>query len=127
MIAKQIRHACIEHGFFYLQHHGMDAQLLQAAMDQTKALFDLPLTDKQALSDPILSRGYTAMQEETLDPQHQTEGDTKEGFYIGPEIATDNPLYNPGNYTITHGFNPSNKYINLTYECIRFCFSPPFV
>ena len=35
------------------------------------------------------------MQEETLDPEVQTEGDTKEGFYIGSEISTTDPKYDP--------------------------------
>lgn len=29
------------------------------------------------------NRGYTPFAEETLDPEHQTRGDTKEGFYFG--------------------------------------------
>ena len=31
----------------------------------------------------VTSRGYTPRAEETLDPEHQTCGDTKEGYYIG--------------------------------------------
>ena len=35
------------------------------------------------------------MQEETLDPQNQTQGDTKEGYYIGKEIPPEDPRYDP--------------------------------
>ena len=43
------------------------------------------------------------MGEETLDLAHQTEGDTKEGLYIGREVAADSeeaktPLHGPNQW-----------------------------
>ena len=33
--------------------------------------------------DVVTCRGYTPMSDESLDPEHQTVPDTKEGLYIG--------------------------------------------
>jgi isopenicillin N synthase-like dioxygenase len=43
------------------------------------------------------------MANETLDPSNQSEGDTKEGIYIGQEIAADSedaklPLHGPNQW-----------------------------
>jgi len=81
-----LRSACINVGFFYLEGHGISKEFLDQVFAQSKALFDLPLEEKLNLQDCILNRGYTAMEEETLDPAHQSKGDTKEGFYIGKDV-----------------------------------------
>ena len=93
--AKMLRAACINVGFFYLESHGLDTQFLDEVLDASKELFNLPLSEKRSLSDHVMSRGYTSMGEETLDPVNQKVGDTKEGFYIGQDIDENHPLYNP--------------------------------
>jgi isopenicillin N synthase-like dioxygenase len=90
-----LKAACVDVGFFYLEGHGIDPTDLERVFDESRKLFDLPLNEKEALSDQVMSRGYTAMQEETLDPLVQTEGDTKEGYYIGRDIPTTDPRYDP--------------------------------
>jgi isopenicillin N synthase-like dioxygenase len=90
-----LRAACIDVGFFYLEGHGLDSGEILQVFEESRKLFDLPLKEKEALSDKVMSRGYTAMQEETLDPTVQKEGDTKEGYYIGREVATTDPRYDP--------------------------------
>jgi isopenicillin N synthase-like dioxygenase len=90
-----LRKACVEIGFFYLEGHGLGTEELKRVFEESRKLFELPLEEKRRLSDHVLSRGYTAMQEETLDPAVQTEGDTKEGYYIGREIPEDDPRYDP--------------------------------
>ena len=90
---RAVRNACIDTGFFYVAGHGIDTSSL---LQQSKLLFDLPVAEKRAVSDATLTRGYTAMREETLDPANQTVGDTKEGFYISVnDIALDDPRFNP--------------------------------
>jgi hypothetical protein len=42
-----------------------------------------PAEEKQKLLANENNRGYTPFAEETLDPEHQSRGDTKEGFYFG--------------------------------------------
>jgi isopenicillin N synthase-like dioxygenase len=95
-VIESIRDACRNVGFFYLQGHGMDPAFLDQVMEQSKHLFDLPLAEKKSLSDKAMTRGYTALEEETLDPAVQTtRGDTKEGFYIADDIPKEDPRYNP--------------------------------
>jgi len=92
---QKLAAVCRNVGFFYLEGHGLSPDYIDSIFAASKALFDLPLETKSKLSDKIMSRGYTAMQEETLDPSTQTEGDTKEGYYIGREIAEGDPRYDP--------------------------------
>jgi isopenicillin N synthase-like dioxygenase len=73
----------------------MEPEEIQKVFEQSKLLFDLSQEEKEQLSDKTTSRGYTNMQEETLDPAQQKEGDTKEGYYIGREIPVDSPRYDP--------------------------------
>jgi isopenicillin N synthase-like dioxygenase len=88
-----VRKACLESGFFYVTGHGIETSNV---MEQSKKFFQLPIHEKKAVSDSTLTRGYTAMQEETLDPSKQKIGDTKEGFYINIlDIPTNDPRYNP--------------------------------
>lgn len=89
-----IRKACTKCGFVYVTGHsgsvGADPLCCHAVMEQSQHFFDLPLATKGRVRSQ-LTRGY-AMQEETLDPAKQTEGDTKEGFYISiNDIPVDDP------------------------------------
>lgn len=93
--AQTLRSACVDYGFFYLEGHGISPSLFEQVMHQSKSLFDVSLDTKQKLCDPVMSRGYTAFEEETLDPVHQRKGDTKEGFYIGTDVSESSPEYNP--------------------------------
>jgi len=94
-----VRQACVECGFFYVTGYApsiMDPNTTTAVLEQSQRFFALPVEQKRAVSDPKLTRGYTAMQEETLDPANQTQGDTKEGFYISiNDIPETDPRYNP--------------------------------
>ena len=92
---QNLRDACENVGFFYLESHGLSTDFMDEILVSSKELFDLPLEEKMSLSDHKMSRGYTAMGEETLDVENQVVGDTKEGFYIGQDIGPDNVLYNP--------------------------------
>lgn len=96
-IVADVRRACTECGFFYVTGHTIQTQPI---LEQSRSFFALPDDQKRAVRDPTLTRGYTAMQEETLDPIHQSEGDTKEGFYISiNDIPTNDPRYNPAKLT----------------------------
>ena len=81
-LAQTLREACEEVGFFFLVGHGIEQEFLEEVLRQSRKLFDLPVEAKRAMSDSATSRGYTAMEEETLDPANQTRGDTKEGAYL---------------------------------------------
>ncbi|CAM6118539.1 unnamed protein product [Calypogeia fissa] len=92
ILAKTIREACVESGFFYLVNHGIDQQLIDEVFLQSKCFFDLPLDEKMTVSHDVNHRGYTPMAEETVDPLNSKQGDTKEGYYIGWEVSADDPL-----------------------------------
>lgn len=92
---SDLRDACLHTGFFYLENHDIPSDLILKVFEQSKKLFtSLTLPEKKQLSDSVLSRGYTAFEEEVLDPSKQKlsgRGDTKEGYYI----ASDKKEYNP--------------------------------
>uniref|UniRef100_A0A7S0F6B3 Fe2OG dioxygenase domain-containing protein n=1 Tax=Craspedostauros australis TaxID=1486917 RepID=A0A7S0F6B3_9STRA len=91
---QALQHAAFEVGFFYLDNHGIDQKTIDGVLDQTKALFQLPVEKKLMMVDRAMSRGYLALGNETLDPAVQKDkGDTKEGFYIGKHIAETDPMY----------------------------------
>ncbi|KAG2482592.1 hypothetical protein HYH03_018476 [Edaphochlamys debaryana] len=89
--AAQVAAACARSGFFYVTHHGVPQELVDAVFEQQRAVFALPQEDKMALLQDRNNRGYTPFREETLDPARQRHGDTKEGFYFGREVAADSP------------------------------------
>ena len=90
---EAVRKACLESGFFYVSGHGIETS---DVLEQMKYFFDLPIYEKKSVSDSTLTRGYTAIREETLDPAKQTTGDTKEGFYVNIlDIPTYDSRYNP--------------------------------
>jgi len=119
--SKLLRNACESIGFFYLKvlptsmspstststsiEHDHEYEyeyedilhLLPRVFQQSQAFFDLPLDVKQKISDPVMNRGYTGMEEETLDPARQKKGrgDTKEGYYIGDDVPVTDSRYNP--------------------------------
>eukprot|EP00899_Mesostigma_viride_P014331 jgi/Mesvir1/2289/Mv19327-RA.1 len=98
-----LRKVCKEHGFFYLDGHGVPLTLMDAVLAASRKLFDLPKEDKFGLLADANNRGYTPMEEETLDPLNQRKGDTKEGYYIGKEVpagspAASKPLHGPNKW-----------------------------
>lgn len=78
-IVKQVKDACSDSGFFYLSFDGIiDPELVHAAFSVSREFFALDAATKAT----YLHKGYSALQTETLNPQQQAEGDTKEGFSI---------------------------------------------
>ena len=72
-------------GFFYLVGHGVpeqDFDTLYADMTRFFALDSSVKSKVHTVTNPH-NRGWTPLGEETLDPERQTCGDTKEGHYIG--------------------------------------------
>jgi isopenicillin N synthase-like dioxygenase len=90
-VGDALRAACLEHGFFYCTGHGVPQGLIDAAMAQTEALFDLPDAAKLALdkAQSPANRGYEHLGGQTLQPGAMP--DRKEGFYIGEDLAPDHP------------------------------------
>lgn len=90
---NKLRSACMEVGFFFLEDHGIEEELMSDLLQQSKLVFNLSEKSKNALVDPSLCRGYNAMNNETLGTK-QKYADTKEGFYVGRHFPVGHPGYN---------------------------------
>ena len=91
LVAQHIHEACTDYGFLYVSNHGIPSAVTDNMFSAIQAFFALPLEAKLGIVADANNRGYTAIREETLDPAHQSTGDTKEGLYFGREIAPDSP------------------------------------
>ena len=98
-VARQMRAAGLAAGFFYVSRHGIPAELIGRQFDAARALFDLPLDAKQAVSltRSISLRGYEALGQQTLDADARP--DLKESFYCGLEHPPDHPYVRAGYYS----------------------------
>lgn len=90
-VVPEIRRACSRLGFFYISDHDVNEGLTAEAFNQVRTLFALPMRDKMRLIADKNQRGYVLPYEQCLDPPNQISGDTKEAYYIGPEIPPDSP------------------------------------
>ena len=90
-VARQMRQASSDWGFFYLSGCGMPAEQLAEAFAASKAFFALPDDDKQAIAwqNAESNRGYVGVRRERLDPSKP--GDLKEAFNLAPESAGSAP------------------------------------
>eukprot|EP00009_Paramoeba_aestuarina_P012878 CAMPEP_0201525402 /NCGR_PEP_ID=MMETSP0161_2-20130828/28097_1 /ASSEMBLY_ACC=CAM_ASM_000251 /TAXON_ID=180227 /ORGANISM="Neoparamoeba aestuarina, Strain SoJaBio B1-5/56/2" /LENGTH=319 /DNA_ID=CAMNT_0047925303 /DNA_START=100 /DNA_END=1059 /DNA_ORIENTATION=- len=92
--AKDLMKACVETGFFYVINHSISDEKIDTVFQQSKLFFQQETSWKLNYLADKNGRGYTRMGEETLDPKVQTQGDTKEGYYLGRESEEENfPLH----------------------------------
>ena len=98
-VAQQVRAAALASGFFYVSRHGISPDLIDRQFEATQALFDLPLSAKQAVSltKSVSLRGYEALGLQTLDADARP--DLKESFYCGLEYPPDHPYVRAGYYS----------------------------
>lgn len=81
-IISKLQVACESYGFFYLKNHGIS---LEPVFEQSERFFQLELEKKMTCLQNSYHFGYTIFGDETVNPEEQTEGDTKEGYYISTE------------------------------------------
>ncbi|KAM5547576.1 2-oxoglutarate-Fe(II) type oxidoreductase hxnY [Rosa sericea] len=87
-----LKQACLDCGFFYVVNHGITEQFMDEVFSQSRRMFSLPLSEKMKLLRNKKHRGYTPVLDEHLDHENQVHvGDYKEGYYIGVEVAEDDP------------------------------------
>ncbi|XGV99461.1 MAG: isopenicillin N synthase family dioxygenase [Leptolyngbya sp. BL-A-14] len=79
-------------GFFAVTHHGVDADLIQAAYAATEAFFTLPEVVKLRYEDPALhgQRGFTRFGREHA--KDHPVPDLKEFWHVGRDLPPDHPL-----------------------------------
>lgn len=97
-VADQLRQACLEHGFFYITHHGIDPALIAQVFAASQRFFDLGLDDKLAVDKRLspCNRGYEPLKAQTLETG--APPDLKESFYIGAEVPADDPRVQAGRF-----------------------------
>lgn len=102
-VGGALRAACRDKGFFYVTGHDVSAEMRAAVLAEIQSFFSLPLQDKlkadKARSN--CNRGYEPLQGQTLQPG--APADLKEGYYIGRELALDDPRVRAGKFN--HGPN----------------------
>ncbi len=104
-MARALRDACINIGFFYIRGHGVTQDRIDGLFDISHRFFDLPLDNKQEIdiSKSAFNRGYIPMYGEKNNSK--SKGDVKETFDMALEVAPDdpdvlsgNPLYGPNQW-----------------------------
>ncbi|KAF1882516.1 hypothetical protein Lal_00002694 [Lupinus albus] len=111
-----LKQACLDSGFFYVVNHGISQEFMDEVFAQSKKFFSLPQKEKMKLLRNEKHRGYTPVLDELLDPENQVHGDYKEGYYIGVEVAEDDPesqkpFYGPNRWPASDiGEEKSNFY-----------------
>jgi len=91
-VARALRAACIDKGFFYCTGHGIPEGLMEAVLAETRALFAQSPDEKLDLEKSKRSkanRGYEILGGQTL--QADAPPDRKEGYYIGLELHESHP------------------------------------
>ncbi len=98
-VAVQLREAAMATGFFYIQNHGISADMLARQFELTRALMGLPLATRQALSasNSKTMRGFMALGAQTLDDT--ANADLNECFYCGMAYLADHPYVLAGYQT----------------------------
>ncbi|KAK2397937.1 hypothetical protein P8452_18742 [Trifolium repens] len=91
---NSLKQACLDSGFFYVVNHGINEDFMDEVFAQSKKFFTLPMKEKMKILRNEKHRGYTPVLDELLDPENQIHGDYKEGYYIGVEVAEDDPESN---------------------------------
>jgi isopenicillin N synthase-like dioxygenase len=102
-VAARLRAACLHNGFFYISNHGVDEARVADVFSEAASFFDLPPAQKAEVdkSRSKANRGYEPLQGQTLEPG--APPDLKEGYYVGPEHAADDPRVIAGMFN--HGAN----------------------
>ncbi|KAI5995141.1 hypothetical protein EDD15DRAFT_2366069 [Pisolithus albus] len=102
VLARQIRDACMNVGFFYVRNHGIPEETIDSALSAMKAFFSLPLETKMKVDSShslhailrfiqsqlyhrqsVHVRGYEPLLDSNVDPANR--GDLYESFVIGGE------------------------------------------
>ena len=81
-----------EFGFVAIENHGVDEAKIERGYAASRALFELDERLKRGYEHPEdgCQRGYTSLGREHA--KGRTEGDIKEFWHVGPELAESHPL-----------------------------------
>ncbi|ETS83097.1 hypothetical protein PFICI_04973 [Pestalotiopsis fici W106-1] len=98
-IAKKIKHAAENTGFFYINNHGIPEELIQEALDSCKQFFAQPLSDKEKVRTKISGKsvGYTGVGGTQIN-KTETK-DNKETFSMRYDVRND-PLHKESSHVV---------------------------
>ncbi|KAI6114528.1 hypothetical protein F5141DRAFT_1062914 [Pisolithus sp. B1] len=84
-LARQIRYACVNVGFFYIKNHGIPDETIDKIFSAMKAFFSLPVEEKMKLHhrQGAHYRGFEPLLDSNINAANR--GDLYEGFVIGWE------------------------------------------
>ena len=90
-VARELRLACTNTGFFYITGHSIPTGLIDRVFQQSREFFALPMEQKLALSmaQSACRHGYEPLKAQTLEVG--APPDLKEGFLAGEDLAADHP------------------------------------
>lgn len=83
-VVAQVRDACINWGFFQIENHGIDEQLLNRLVQQAEKFFSLPYSQKEKVCKPpgkFAGYGHATVKEGEVRPW-------SEGFYFTDPAST---------------------------------------
>ncbi|EIW81555.1 2OG-Fe(II) oxygenase [Coniophora puteana RWD-64-598 SS2] len=87
-LAREVRTACIEVGFFYVKNHGIPGQIVSNVTSSIARYFALPSETKMKLHHKTTPnfKGYSPLLDANIDPTNN--GDNHEGYELGWEALT---------------------------------------
>ena len=88
-IARDINAACLTHGFFYLQNHGVPHDLIARTVEQAQLFFRQPLEEKLKAKVNMRHRGFNALGDALM--YGADKPDYKEFYSIGLELPETDP------------------------------------
>ncbi|KAJ7046426.1 hypothetical protein C8F04DRAFT_1064213 [Mycena alexandri] len=88
-LVDEVKHACMEVGFFYVKNHGIPQEVFQRTLAAMRQFFDLPLDAKLEVENTKTPnfKGYSPVLSGNNDPNGA--GDLQEGFEFGFEAPID--------------------------------------
>lgn len=91
-LARDLGDSFRQFGFAMVKDHGLDADLVARAWDQTRQFFALPDAEKRALAIPGIggARGYTPFRTEIA--KGAKVSDLKEFWHVGRDLPAGHPL-----------------------------------
>ncbi|MBN35674.1 MAG: 2OG-Fe(II) oxygenase [Rhodospirillaceae bacterium] len=96
-VANEIGEACRHTGFFYVTNHGIDQDVVDELVGQTKRFFHLPLEQKMDVDVMKTQRHRGYVPNGALYADVNKKPDLQEGYEVSMELPDDDPHYLDGN------------------------------
>ncbi|MFT5504711.1 MAG: isopenicillin N synthase-like dioxygenase [Gammaproteobacteria bacterium] len=99
-LVDSIRTACTNVGFFYVTGHGVDSQVLDQLIKQSRCFFNLPLGSRESIQLDQRMRGYLPLFYRSYEGESRAGTSHQEGFWIGHDRELDRqiPLQGPNQW-----------------------------